>query len=612
MGNQTSSTGDQGDVEHDVPVELPAESPGKAAPDGDLQVDFPNSDDEDNDDASDLQSCVTQNTGISGSSFVSANSRVRRSVLLVNRRLLDTLNQDTPVVQRGNKRTNLAKDLSYRIMSRADSVRSGLTATSHSIPPAPNFDATENNASQLDDNSDSISPSNAVKGLPGFLRRSIRGTYDDDNNSSDTNTAPAASATNQNKSIPETNNVASLSSTASFTPDDNNSSMNNTDRSASLGASSVSSKSMSKQAQRSVSDSSNVLYNSYDTKAPGKFSKPALDKAKSYKVTAFERCISAPIVDLRELQKLGWNGVPAEYRADTWKMLLGYLPANSSRRSHTLERKRQEYRDAIAQHYDIDDQTRTTQEQETLRQVLVDVPRTAPDVGLFRSNRIRRILARLLYIWAMRHPASSYVQGINDLVTPLIAVFLSGYYQGRSMTDGNLIEEVEDGTLFEVEADSYWCLTKLLSGIQDHYTCDQPGVQRMVFRLEELVCRIDVGLSEHLKSKGIEFIQFSFKWMNCLLLREFSLQCVMRLWDTYLSEGDGGFEDFHVYVCAAFLCQFSSEVQQMDFDDLFGFMQNMPTGEWGDAEVEVLLSQAFVLSTLFGGSDAHLTSGNRT
>lgn len=146
----------------------------------------------------------------------------------------------------------------------------------------------------------------------------------------------------------------------------------------------------------------------------------------------------------------------------SWQILLEYLPANSSRRKTTLERKRQEYRDAIAQHYDIDDQTRTVQEQETLRQVLVDVPRTSPDIGLFRSNRIRRILARLLYIWAMRHPASSYVQGINDLVTPLISVFLSSYYGGKDMTDGIGIEEVPESILFEVSTCLFLMRTKCI------------------------------------------------------------------------------------------------------------------------------------------------------
>ena len=130
--------------------------------------------------------------------------------------------------------------------------------------------------------------------------------------------------------------------------------------------------------------------------------------------------------------------------------MLGYLPTNASRRQQTLERKRAEYKDTIAQHYDIDDDSRTMQEQETLRQVLVDVPRTAPDVPLFRNEKIRRALARLLYIWAIRHPASSYVQGINDLATPLIAVFLSDYYNGEDVLDGNIMVLLNEERLDEV------------------------------------------------------------------------------------------------------------------------------------------------------------------
>lgn len=39
----------------------------------------------------------------------------------------------------------------------------------------------------------------------------------------------------------------------------------------------------------------------------------------------------------------------------------------------------------------------------------------------------------------------------------------------------------------DVEADAYWCLCKLLEGIQDHYTYAQPGIQRAVFQVQELV-----------------------------------------------------------------------------------------------------------------------------
>lgn len=341
---------------------------------------------------------------------------------------------------------------------------------------------------------------------------------------------------------------------------------------------------------------------------------------KTYKELEFDKLVypstnntnssmGSTLLNISDLRRLAWNGIPSYHRPLIWKILLGYLPTNSSRRLTTLKRKRSEYKDAIAQHYDIPDHSRTSSEQETLRQVLVDVPRTAPDVALFRNEMVRSSLTRLLYIWAMRHPASSYVQGINDLATPLVLVFLSEHLDNQDiLTNVSVLEDITEEIMDMVEADVYWCLTNLLANIQDHYTSDQPGVQRMVMRLEELVHRIDKDLATHLQSTGVEFMQFAFRWMNCLLLREFDLRSVVRLWDTYLSEGDGGFERFHVYVCAAFLCQFSVQLREMQFDELFGFMQNIPTSSWGDGEVEILLSQAYVLSTLFHGSDAHLIS----
>jgi hypothetical protein len=41
-------------------------------------------------------------------------------------------------------------------------------------------------------------------------------------------------------------------------------------------------------------------------------------------------------------------------------------------------------------------------------------------------------------------------------------------------------------------------------------------------------------LSTHLDHNNVEFIQFAFRWMNCLLMREISVQNTIRMWDTYL------------------------------------------------------------------------------
>lgn len=46
---------------------------------------------------------------------------------------------------------------------------------------------------------------------------------------------------------------------------------------------------------------------------------------------------------------------------------------------------------------------------------------------LIVSLTLFQIFERILFIWAIRHPASGYVQGINDLVTPFFVVFVCEY-----------------------------------------------------------------------------------------------------------------------------------------------------------------------------------------
>jgi len=173
-------------------------------------------------------------------------------------------------------------------------------------------------------------------------------------------------------------------------------------------------------------------------------------------------------------------------------------------------------------------------------------------------------LERILYVWAIRHPASGYVQGINDLVTPFWQVFLGAYITDNDVSSGMDPGQLPKPVLDAVEADSFWCLTKLLDGIQDNYIFAQPGIVRQVGGLKDLTTRIDSALAKHLEREGVEFMQFSFRWMNCLLMREVSVGCTIRMWDTYMAE-EQGFSEFHLYVCAAFLVKWSERLVKMDF-----------------------------------------------
>lgn len=325
----------------------------------------------------------------------------------------------------------------------------------------------------------------------------------------------------------------------------------------------------------------------------------------SARVMKFTKELSGSTVTLEKLRELAWSGVPPYMRPNIWRLLLGYASPNSDRREGVLRRKRLEYLDCVAQFYDIPDTERSDDEINMLRQISVDCPRTVPDVIFFQQEQVQKSLERILYTWAIRHPASGYVQGINDLATPFLVVFLSEHLEGDIHKWS--ISDLSPDKISNVEADCYWCLSKLLDGMQDHYTFAQPGIQRLVFKLKELVNRIDEPVSRHMEEQGLEFLQFAFRWFNCLLIREIPFNLVTRLWDTYLAEGDA-LPDFLVYIFASFLLTWSEELQKLDFQELVMFLQHLPTHNWTHQELEMVLSRAFMWHSMFNNSPSHLAS----
>ncbi|KAK1906508.1 TBC1 domain family member 22B [Dissostichus eleginoides] len=222
---------------------------------------------------------------------------------------------------------------------------------------------------------------------------------------------------------------------------------------------------------------------------------------------------------------------------------------------------------------------------------------------------------------------------------------------------------------------------------EDNYTFAQPGIQRKVKALEELVSRIDAtccsplwgagfagtvasvlnfnqhphnyatqhaelgaswtasneSVHRHMQQYEVEYLQFAFRWMNNLLMRELPLRCTIRLWDTYQNQSQlvveteisrgvelsrnvlqvlgvdsmnfdslidraepEGFSHFHLYVCAAFLVRWRKEIlEERDFQGQMILLQNLPTMHWGNEEVSVLLAEAYRLKFAFADAPNH-------
>jgi len=332
-------------------------------------------------------------------------------------------------------------------------------------------------------------------------------------------------------------------------------------------------------------------------------SDPETEKERS-KCAKFEQLLSGSPVNMSELEKLAWSGVPRKYRSRVWQMLCGYQPP--ARGEEVVRRRREEYQGYVNQYFN-NKEGDSKDNKDTFRQIAIDVPRMSPLVGLFQQRCVQEMVERILYIWAIRHPASGYVQGINDLVTPFLMVFLQDFVDKDVTKSSFVFEELDETIRKNIEADSFWCMTKVLDGIQDNYTFAQPGIQVKIRQLEELLKRVDVKLHNHIVGHDVQYLQFSFRWMNNLLLRELPLNATIRLWDTYLSESDG-FNKFHLYVCAAFLCRWKQDLElKKDFQSILLFIQNVPTAKWHDKDISLLVAEAYQLKYMFADAPSHLT-----
>lgn len=328
------------------------------------------------------------------------------------------------------------------------------------------------------------------------------------------------------------------------------------------------------------------------------------DENSESKLEKFETLLaSSP--SFSELCQLSWSGVPVKVRPVIWRLLSGYLPVNLERRRGVLERKRQDYWSLVKQYYDTE---RDESNQDTYHQIHIDVPRMNPLIPLFQQQTVQQMFERILFIWAIRHPASGYVQGINDLVTPFYVVFLQEMIPNNEPFETFCVDTLTQEQRDIIEADSFWCLSKFLDGIQDNYVFAQLGIQQKVNQLKELIKRVDNTLHRHLVQHNVDYLQFSFRWLNNLLTRELPLRCSIRLWDTYLAESDT-FASFQLYVCAAFLLYWrESLLQQNDFQGLLLLLQNLPTQSWTNSHISMLVAEAYSLKVMFADAPNHLQS----
>lgn len=202
-------------------------------------------------------------------------------------------------------------------------------------------------------------------------------------------------------------------------------------------------------------------------------------------------------------------------------------------------------------------------------------------------------MERILFIYAKLNPGIEYVQGMNEVVAPILFVFGSSSpesYQDEKKGAVFSRLELEQYKLEEnYEADAFFCFNSLMFDLRDLYTqdldSDRSGIQGQGEALMQLVKTVDYSVYKHLTDLDINPHFFAMRWITTLLSRELMLPDTVRLWDTLFA--DPTRFDFLLKACCAMISLQRENLLRADFAGCLQILQKYPP-----TDVEEILALA--------------------
>ena len=318
-------------------------------------------------------------------------------------------------------------------------------------------------------------------------------------------------------------------------------------------------------------------------------------------------------------------------RPIAWKIFLGVLPNTSSLREwvEIISNQREEYKKKIKKFCKIKKfigdplgggskkkkSSETSYEDNDLKNLInKDLDRTHQEIDLFLQNKIKNILANVLYIWSKENQAISYRQGMNELLAILYLVFYPYYFpctRKPKNTKNDIIEFLKDIELYkediyiffhdeeEIQSDLFFTFEALMKkGMSNLFDPkilqkDDPEYKMYeifpqmwkddsdenkptyVFRrcsllIKEKLKSLDNDLYSHFKRIDLNCGVFLQRWLRCIFCREFSLEDVYIIWDIilcddYINENNQKYSFIYMeYICIAMIFKIRDTLKDGD------------------------------------------------
>ena len=329
-------------------------------------------------------------------------------------------------------------------------------------------------------------------------------------------------------------------------------------------------------------------------------------------------------------------------RPIAWKIFLGVLPNTTSLKEwvEIISNQREEYKKKLKKYCKIKKfvgdplgggkkkkKNEGPVEDTDLKDLInKDLDRTHQEMELFLQNKIKNILANVLYIWSKENSIVSYRQGMNELLAIIFIAFYPFYFactRKPKTTKEDIIEYLKDMNLYkddiyiffhdedEIQSDLFYTFEALMkkgmSNLFDPHFLqkDDPGYKMYeifpqmwkddsnenkptyVYRRSSLIIKeklksLDNELYSHFKKIDLNCEVFLQRYLRCIFCREFNLNDVYIIWDiifydNYVNRSKEKYDFIYMeYICIAMIFKIRDRLKDADQNECFSMLFKYP------------------------------------
>ncbi|XP_047125830.1 TBC1 domain family member 15 isoform X1 [Hydra vulgaris] len=229
-------------------------------------------------------------------------------------------------------------------------------------------------------------------------------------------------------------------------------------------------------------------------------------------------------------EKIFHGGIHQDIKREVWKFLLGFYPFDSTyvERNEITAEKTKLYNTMMMQWKTITpaQEKRFSEFSQKKNLVEKDAVRTDRKLKFFAGEENVKKLFNILMTYCMYNFDLGYVQGMSDLLSPILQ-------------------------LMEDEVDSFWCFVGLMEIEQANFEMTQVLMKTQLEKLASLIEYLYPNFFSYLKCHDSDNLYFCFRWILITFKRDFNNNDLMVLWEALWCQSIT--PHFKLFICLAIL-----------------------------------------------------------